>query len=768
MTKQEVILEQVAESPEAPEGMAGNGDKPMRWAVGPDGSAIHIFDIPKDKKGLKCECTCPGCRTPLQAVNVCLNDRSGASVIRSSRSGRTMSQFFRHPAGQARRSCMQKATQLAALTLFRTQAVIDVPAPKSVRLITGVSGRSYRGEVIGLPQRLTIRRTLWSDQQSAFLETATGERVLVILHSAYTGEVGPDCDGVITVQCDDPDIAGMAIEELLTKVALSDEHTCWEKHWSGDSLAEKALEEARAQAFEALDWIPPEMVQELGNLPLTSESLLHLVIKQIIAEAGYIVTPQFSEEIPYVAPGDTRSGFRRSKLVTRDSKRINLGNIRLEHWMPGMIPDIYCDVAHEKGSHELLIEVKVTHGIGDKKLELIRSRNLLCMEVDVALFSKHGRLTRTQLREEVLDNPDSKVWCNHPWITAQIADAQREISEIQGRAKKELEKARQAERLWQIEQDRLQEEADEYRISLANLTREDLEAKFAEAVQKLHRSYLQLEEAPAHINILTKALSEAGHMAARESFFTGPNGVIGIISQVINAAESGQAMPETLLADLQAMSEPLARDAEYLPLALWSIKRYPMRLTAAQAKKLETLKWKVWTSIQEGKRTYARTDRRDALIGVLFPALKADLLKQEGTIKFAETRENELRAKAIEDRKARDRALYLSTLDQSDPLVWTDTIPSPAEYSRLLRETGAHYRLLQLGVVTESRRADVMGMAYQEAKQGGSVRTWLVWVEEVKTKADLVNLVTLLLELQLVDAPLASLWRTSSISLKQT
>lgn len=754
MTSLEVVLEQVTEGPDALKAMAGKGDKPMRWAVGRDGSAIHIFDIPKDKTGIKCECTCPGCHAPLQAVNAALNDRSGAPVIRSSRSKRTMSQFFRHPAGQARSSCMQKASQLAALTLFRTREVIDVPAPKSVQLFTGLSGRSYRAQAIGQPQRLTVRRTLWSDQQSAFLETATGERVLVILRSAYTGEAGPDCDGVITVECDDPEIAGMAIEELLAKVALSDEHTCWEKHWSSDLLAEKALEEARAQAFEALDWIPEKMVQELGDIPLTSESLLHLVIKQLIAEARYIVTPRFVHEIRYDSLYYTPSGpIRGSKIVTRTSKRINLGNIRLEHWMPGMVPDIYCKVAHEKGSHELLIEVKVTHGITDKKLELIRSKNMLCMEVDVARFSAHGRLTRTQLREEVLNNPDSKVWCNHPGITAQIVKAQREIAKLQEQAKKELEKAEEAERLWQMEQDRLEEEAEEYRISLGNFTKEELEEEFAQNVHKLQLSYLQIEDAPEHIHILIDAMFEAGHQAAREKFFTEPNGVIGLISQVINAAERGRAMPETLLTELQKMSEPLARDVEYLPLALWAIKRYPMRLTAAQAKKLETLKRNVWTSIQDGKRTFARTSRRDALIGVLFPALKEDLLRREGTLQFAKTREEELGAKAIADRKAADHALYLSTLDKSEHLVWTDTIPSPAVYAHLLRMTDAHYRLQKLGVTPESHRAKVTNIAYEEAEQGGSIQLWLGWVEEVKTKAGLIELVKLLSELKLVVAP---------------
>lgn len=243
---------------------------------------------------------------------------------------------------------------------------------------------------------------------------------------------------------------------------------------------------------------------------------------------------------------------------------------------------------------------------------------------------------------------------------------------------------------------------------------------------------------------------KAGHRAARDNFFTDSNGVIGLISRVVNAANRERAISDALLTELREMSEPFARDVEYLPIALWALKRYPMRLTAAQSKKLDTLKKKVWDSIQDGKRTFARRSWRDDLIGVLFPALKEDLLRPEGTFEFAKSREEALEAKAIAERKAADHASYLSALEKSARIAWTDPIPSQSEYARLIRLNDTHYRLQQLGVTPESYCAKVTKMAYEEAEQGGSIQLWLGWVEEVKTKAGLIKLVQLLTDLKLV------------------
>lgn len=354
-------------------------DSPMRWALGPDGTATHIFSIPPEKTGIACECTCPGCQEPLQAVNARLNVPKGTPVWSASRTGRTMSQFFRHPSGHSRTSCLQKASQLATLTLFRKHGLIEVPAPISRQRFQGVSGKEYASEIRGRPQSLLVCRSAWIDHQRASLTLEDGRKVLVVLESSHLDTSDQDFDGVISVRCDDPEIAGLTVEEILARVVLSDQHTCWARHWEDGELNAKALEQAKADAIDALDWLSDEAAIDLGDVKLTSESLLHLVIKHIIAHAGYIITPDFVEHIPY------GHNFMYDEVVRLPGARHTLQNVRLEHALPGMVPDVYCDIVENGKTYPLAIEVFVTHGISSQKLSTIKAKNLRCLDVGTCI-----------------------------------------------------------------------------------------------------------------------------------------------------------------------------------------------------------------------------------------------------------------------------------------------------------------------------------------------------------------------------------------------
>lgn len=721
----------------------------MRWAVGPNGTATHIFNIPPEKGGIACGCMCPGCNEPLQAVNARLNVPKGTPVWSSSRTGRTVSPFFRHPSGHARSSCLQKASQLAALTLFQTQNSIEVPAPKSVQQVIGVSGQRYTASAYGQPQRLQVRRTVWSDHQSAFLELKTGEKVLVILHSSYTGESDSDYDGVITVQCDDPDIAGMPLEELLTKVVLNDEHTCWAKHWSSGSLAEAALETARAQAFEALDWLPSETSQELGDIPLTSESLLHLVIKQIISESGYIVTPQVNEPIEYRLP----NGIDQTLWVSRNSKRINLKNIRLEHWMPGMVPDIYCEVTHPKGTYELLIEVRVTHDITDKKMELIKSNNLLCMEVDVRLFSEHGLLTMSKLRSQVLDRPGSKRWRYHPGIDAQRTKVHLEIAEHKERVRAAMVKEAQHERERQQELTRREAERvlrkEQYRQRLQGLPREGLEQVFEQDFRLHHEGLLREEVTPVDTDLLCAAMERAGYASVRDTRLWKKTGVMALLYRISSIASTPNECTR-LLDDLHEMAEPLAADTEYLPLVLRALEPYKVPFTEEQTLKVKLLKRCVVGSLIKGEATYARSRRLDSLIAIAHPLLKPELEKPEGTLEFAKSQSARLKAQSELERTALIKARYVHGLTQLENTQWAQNLPTDDEIANWYTNRSLRRFFEDALGISGDRLAEILDMAYAEAKLGGSIQPWAAWVD-VDTEERLMDLVRMLIKLKLVS-----------------
>lgn len=755
----------------------------MRWAMGPNGTAIHVFSLPREFTGAKCACTCPGCGEALHAVNAGIySNGNRLPMFSNSASGRSLSSFFRHPAGHARGSCMQKASQLAALTLFRTREVIDVPAPRGVQTVPGISGRRYRAEVIGQPQRLAVRRTLWSDEQQAFLETTTGEKVLVILHSAYTGQQGKDCDGVITVACDDPEIAGMSLDELLTKVALNDSHTCWAKHWSSEVLSAQALAEAQAQAFEALDWLPSEMVAELGDLPLTGESLLHVTIKQIISQAKYIVTPAFSEEITRTASDD--SAITWSKYVSRSSKRVKLENIRLEHWMPGMVPDIYCDAVHEKSRHQLLIEVKVTHGVTVKKLELIRSKKFLCMEVDVALFSKHGQLTRTQLKEEVLDRAACKVWLHHPSIEAEIKNARAELLEKEARYRREqaaaenvaLEERRKAaaraqekaeekamqKRLAEEKQARhaalarIEEEKEQaYRRWLSQRNTEDLMDMFGAAAAAKQRSYFLKEAPPKNYESITSSLRERGYHSVQDGFFTAMDGPLSVMVRIQHLSEQGEALPDDLLKKLAAYSW-MYGGQEYLPVILWAMKRYPLKMSAEQAMEVEKIRKGAWESIQNGSVLHVRNEDRDPLIAKIFPELSSDLARPEGKSKYARERADKVKKTVEADKMKKRLESYEVMLTKLGARCWAKKLPIRSDYERLCSVYSPLAKFEDIEGVGQAKLQRALRSAYGDAKKGGAIGSWLSWAvvelggDRFKSEGNLLQLIETLKKLKLL------------------
>lgn len=114
---------------------------PMRWAVRESiGQAVSILQLARRETGLACQCICPTCSSPLQAVN------AGVGPEHFERKN-ARGQFFWHQTGQQRETCRLIIARLAALQLRidisvlddssqPQRACIDVYTPKLQRLYT--------------------------------------------------------------------------------------------------------------------------------------------------------------------------------------------------------------------------------------------------------------------------------------------------------------------------------------------------------------------------------------------------------------------------------------------------------------------------------------------------------------------------------------------------------------------------------------------------------------------------------------------------------
>lgn len=721
-------------------------DSPMRWALGPDGIATHIFSIPPEKTGSACECTCPGCQEPLQAVNARLNV-PGTPVWSASRTGRTMSQFFRHPSGHSRTSCLQKASQLATLTLFKTFGLIEVPAPISRQRFQGVSGKVYESEMRGQQQSLLVRRSAWIDHQRASLTLESGRKVLVVLESSHQDTSDQDFDGVISVRCDDPEIAGLTIEEILDRVVLSEEHTCWVRHWEDGELKGKALEQAKADAIDALDWISDEAAINLrSDVKLTSESLLHLVIKHIIAQAGYIITPDFIEHIPY------RHHFMRDEVVRLPGAHHTLQNVRLEHALPGMVPDVYCDIVENSKTYPLAIEVFVTHGISAQKLSTIKAMNLRCLEVDVARFKEHGQLSIGKLRELVLNDPSSKAWKHHPDIDSALDAAHARIKEHDARVEIERAKHQEYERRIQAQEaQRLQEIASakaQYKLKISSAPVEVLPAIFKDAVvhylTEVKRG--KTEECFVVPSELAVEMRRAGYDNAGDRFFWNLDGTMTLLMSLAWGAKLPPTKRDRLVDQVFHLYN---KEPSFFPLVLRAIKRFGVQLTSTQEQKLDTARRYAWESIKKGESKFARHNQYDSLIGVILPVLLPDLAEPEGTLNDVHRRQSVLKHELNRERAQKQSQALEHARNEVDLIEWTNPPLSAVNAYRIFTSWEVESYCIHSMGFSSARSKEVIDMAYEESKLGGPIRSWVEWVG-INSATDVLKIVELARKLKLI------------------
>jgi hypothetical protein len=721
-------------------------DSPMRWALGPDGKAKHIFNIPHEKTGAKCECTCPGCHEPLLAINARLNVLKDQPLWSASRSGRVMSQFFRHPSGHSRTSCLQKASQLAILTLFRTQGLIEVPAPISRQHFQGISGKKYLSEIRGQPQNLLVRRSEWIDQQRASLILDDGRKVLIILESSLLNNSFSDFDGVICVHCDDPEIAGLTIEEILSRVVLSDQHTCWVRHWEDGELNAKALEQAKADAVDALDWLSDEAVIGLGDIRLTSESLLHLAIKHLIAEAGYITTPDFVEHIPY------GHHFIYEEVIRFSGARYTLQNVRLEHALAGMVTDVYCDIVENGKTYPLAIEVFVTHGISPQKLNAIKDKNLRCLEVDVARFKEHGQLTIEKLRELVLRDPHSKVWKHHPDIESARYAAHARIKEYEERIAIEQAKRQEYERKIQAQEAQRLQKIDidkaHYKFKITSAPVEALPEIFREAVVYYLTSLKRgrVEECCVVPSELAEEMHRAGYNNAGDRFFWNLDGTMALLMSLAWGEKLPAITRDKLIDKVLYLYN---KEPSFFPLVIRAINRFGVQLTASQKQKLATARRLAWQSIKNGETKFTRHKQHDFLIGVILPVLVPDLAEPEGTLEDVYRRQSILKQE-LENARVQKHAQALEhARSEVNPIEWINPPLNAGSDNRLFTSWEVdRYCTHSMGFSPE-RSKEVINMAYEESKLGGPIRPWVEWVG-VSSATDVLNLVELLRKLKLI------------------
>ena len=155
-----------------------------------------------------------------------------------------------------------------------------------------------------------------------------------------------------------------------------------------------------------------------SDCPTAVETALHLAAKEILSKRKEIVLPRVG--IGFRTYGsrtqiysDIREGPNSPDRVFAAEERYPLTSVALEQRLGDIIPDVIAYVE----DRPLFIEVRVTHGIDDEKLERIKRLNISTVEIDLSEAPRN--LLWGELEELVVESGDHKRWAYNAFAERQ-------------------------------------------------------------------------------------------------------------------------------------------------------------------------------------------------------------------------------------------------------------------------------------------------------------------------------------------------------------
>jgi hypothetical protein len=603
----------------------------MAWAVQREtGSIVHVSMLWKAQNGLQCGCVCPSCHSPLQAVNI---DKDASHFAKPN----TLGQFFRHTVGQPTHKCAIVAARLAALQLLVECDEILLPAPARRVEIRGASGKVYIGWSSGKPVQTRIRHRVWVDNQTARLTLKVGQVIQIQLTGIREVSAHGMVDGIIEIRIDDPEVASWSREQILARATLDGDSSCWLRHWDDEALTAAARRDAEAQAAEHSDFVPPELARLVGlSQSLLSESVLHWVVKELLAEAQSVRTPSHDQEV--TSTYASGMGVRR-EMLHWPAETLALSKARLEQRVDNIIPDVRCWARDAAGhAFDLFVEVVVTNPVSPQKLARVRALGSACLVVDLRKLNISGTVRREVLRKEVLHDIGHKTWLHHPLIDAR---RQETLQRLNAHMRRQEALLRQAE----MRKDNLQS------MPPATLLRE--------LAVTLHRDWLDLPPLTGAWTTveLTTSLTKRGISGSEDPFLLKKQGLLWHLEAIRFAGSPRKRITHEAPADLflVAMRHPALR--QFTTLLVWAIRAYRSPTSAQQCTVLREAFATVRASIDRGEMTYARPSTYDALVSAMYPPLADSIAQLDGTVQHANKLQLELLKKQQQEAKARQEAV---------------------------------------------------------------------------------------------------------------
>lgn len=576
------------------------------------GEPVYIMELGPERRGSKSGCECQSCDLPLTAVNAAKT----AYIKRP---------HFRHPNGAEKSDCMILAARLAALQLLRDEGVFQLPARKVSGKVVGLSGTLHEVWIEHPAERLKIRDFDFRDKAWALITFDDGRQLRFHLIGSgiidESGKITPS----ISLDLQDPELAGLSPEELRKRTTLISDGLCWNSHWKDIELQTQANQLALEKAIDFLD-NEGEYQNYLSKVDkkYRRETLLHLEVKRILSEAKQISVPDIQCYVLRTAD----DGYDIEKSVSFPGITIPLTDVVLEKRFGRLIPDVTAQTTEDHGG-VLLVEVTVTNIIDRDRQEKIKINNRPAIEIDLSRIG--GLISREELRNLVIGDVACKRWLCHP-----KADLCQQ--ELEAAADAELQ-----ERNWAI-----QAEEEMKRIVL-KIPASIIAQEYLDAIEQ-HQALIKksrIEDFDECSRLLMKISFHADRLkihgfpeAGDNELFSGRSQIIPRILAIKNGGGIGYELDSTMKV-LNAIKQAQIQNRKYHTIYLIAFKIYKPSEESNPPEWFINWKNEIINSIKSGEKIYIRNRKYDKLLSLLFPEMRANISKKFGTEDYINIRKSE-------------------------------------------------------------------------------------------------------------------------------
>lgn len=187
------------------------------------------------------------------------------------------------------------------------------------------------------------------------------------------------------------------------------------------------------------------------------ETGIHKRAKQLIAERQALVVPAWIGDLIDMpnppSARDDEGQLHRGRQIERPARRVGLRDIEVERSFGTYQPDVY---AHDDIG-ELLIEIRVTHGVDDRKAARVQLHGRRMMEIDLSQLHRDIPHDVDAFEQAVLFEPANRSWISCPEAVADWEASKKELDELI--AKRNLEIAQRRDELFKAAQEHQLREA---------------------------------------------------------------------------------------------------------------------------------------------------------------------------------------------------------------------------------------------------------------------------------------------------------------------